>query len=455
MRYVLILLLLLFVSAAPTFAAVDPRSTPNNKVGIGVLSPEADLSDAAAMVNSGGDWGWMLIIIKRSEMNVDRWQNVFNKMNKLRVIPIVRLATDFNTDGSWQKPSDEDAQRWADFLSKLNFPVKNKYVQVYNEVNHAPEWGGKVDPFEYARELDKTITALKAKSDDFYILESPLDLSAPNSGDSMDAGEFFAQMETASPGIFKKLDGWASHSYPNPGFSAEPTQSGRIGIDGYKWELEVISQYTDGRDLPVFITETGWDRKKVNHDKVAQNFEVAFKNVWNDTRIVAVCPFIFDYPDGLFHSFSFKTAAGVLGEKYYLQYNTIKDLPKEKGSPARVDSSLVVSSYIPRFVLTDTRYLGQVVLKNTGNFIWQKENLNVRSADSGIDIESVEWNRDEVYPGDIVTGQLSLKVPGEGEWQFGPAIYNSDNLVVNLDFKVISETVSQRAFRFVKQIFNV
>ena len=63
------LLTLLFFGSiiSDAMATVDPRLTPNNKVGIGILSPEAEIEDASAMVNRNGDWGWVLLVIKKSE----------------------------------------------------------------------------------------------------------------------------------------------------------------------------------------------------------------------------------------------------------------------------------------------------------------------------------------------------------------------------------------------------
>ena len=38
------------------------------------------------------------------------------------------------------------------------------------------------------------------------------------------------QMNDAVPGIFSEIDGLASHSYPNPGFAAAPSDY-QTGID--------------------------------------------------------------------------------------------------------------------------------------------------------------------------------------------------------------------------------
>src|SRR3990167_8798051 len=120
------ILIILISSLSPSisYAASDPRLFPNNKVGIGLLSPDSEADEAKDLVNNNGDWGWVLVIIKKSERNLDRWQNVFNMLNKNHLIPIVRIATDSDSRGFWQRPSDEDANAWADFLSKLHWPIK-------------------------------------------------------------------------------------------------------------------------------------------------------------------------------------------------------------------------------------------------------------------------------------------------------------------------------------------
>lgn len=404
----LFLLLQMFVS--PALAIYDPRSVPNNTVGINSLSPEAEVSDVASLVNKGGDWGYVVIVVKKDERDVERWQSFLDKAREYHLIPIIRLATVFDKDGHWQKPDPDDAKKWADFLSKLHFPTKNRYVQIYNEVNVAGEWGGKVDPADYAHELSKTIDAFKEKNSDFFILNAPLDLSLPTSASSLDAFAFFQAMEAAVPGIFSKLDGLASHSYPNPDFMAPPAKSNRTGIDGFVWELDQIRQYTE-KDLPVFITETGWRRVGENatgltEDQIANYYKEAFESVWNDKRIVIIAPFVLSYPEPLFDQFSFKKAE----DGYYSYFTAVSDLPKVKGEPKRENllSELKISK--PSVVLKGFQNEIRFKFKNVGNYVWDtKKDLAIKVISANINISNTSWSRDKIYPGQEIEAKIKIK----------------------------------------------
>lgn len=421
-------------------------------MGIGVLSPEADIEEAASMVNNNGAWGWVLLVISRSEMNVDRWQTIFHKLSKNKLIPIVRIATD-SSGGVWRRPGENDERVWADFLSSLYWPTKNRYVQVYNEVNRGSEWGGSVDPEGYAREFEKVANALSARSDDFFILNAPLDLALSDSPDSMDAARFWTLMEAAVPGIFAKLDGWASHSYPNPGFSASPFKSGRTGIDGYRWELGQIGPYLAGRDLPVFITETGWDRSVLSEEKIAQNYASAFTKIWADPKVVAVTPFIFDYPDGLYYSFSFKSNGQAPGKKYFAHYEAVKQLPKVAGDPARDNLAFDARLDVADFLLKGQATYGELRFKNSGNFIWQKDKLKAQFDTTQIAISDVRWSRREILPGQEVVLTFALKASGEGNLDFKIIVTDSEQFLLEQNKLIVSETLPKRFLRLLNDLF--
>lgn len=452
MKHFLIALILSLSIESPALAVVDPRSSPNNKVGIGILSPEADIEEARDMVNNNGQWGWVLLVIKRSEMNVERWQSIFHQLSGNKLIPIVRIATDLE-GGVWLRPGENDANLWAEFLSGLYWPTKNRYVQIYNEVNRGSEWGGFVDPEGYARELENVAAKLKSKSDDFFILNAPLDLALADSRDSMDAARFLALMEEAVPGTFTKLDGWASHSYPNPAFSASPFKSGRLGIDGYRWELWQIEPYLEERDLPVFITETGWDRSVLAEEQVAQNYVSAFGEIWTDPKVVAVTPFIFNWPDGLFHSFSFRTNGQTLGKKYYAHYDEIRNLPKVSGEPVREDMAIDAKLKIADFVLTGQTTFGQVSFVNGGNLIWQSNELNIRSNTPEVEITDISWNREEIFPGQEAVVTFGIKAQMEGNLDLKIIVEDGDHFLFEQKKLIVSETFSARILRLVKELF--
>ncbi|HEY5600635.1 MAG TPA: hypothetical protein VIK81_00950, partial [Patescibacteria group bacterium] len=157
---------------SPAFA----QTTINNKHGIHLASAtKEEAVEAAKLVNSsGGDWGFITVVMQSDDRKHDKWQNFFNELRKLHLIPIIRLATK-NENGYWERPYDKESEAWADFLDGLIWPVKTRYVVVYNEPNHGLEWGNSSDPENYAQTLNSTIDALKNKSEDFFVLNAGFD----------------------------------------------------------------------------------------------------------------------------------------------------------------------------------------------------------------------------------------------------------------------------------------
>lgn len=434
-----VFLLLIFVK--PAFAATDPRDTPNNKFGINVLSPEAEIEEAKTLVNTNGDWGYVVVTITRNERDLHRWQNFLNQANKTHLIPIIRIATEFNSkNGYWERPKEEDAKDWAEFLSRLYFPTSNKYIQVYNEVNRSSEWGGEVDAPSYAKELEKTTNELKSKNSNFFVLNAPLDLALVTSENSVDAVSYYAQMEEAVPGIFKKLDGWASHSYPNPGFSSDPNKPGRLGIRGYDWELSQIASYAPDKNFSVFITETGWKREEgvLSEQDISAYYKEAFEKIWNDSRVVAVAPFLLGYPEELFNKFSFKI--GNEKNKYYEYFHTIKDLPKTKGEPYREDGVSALSVFAPNYFIKSFGNYLTVNFKNTGNKIWDRgKGLRIRIQGSEDDYQ-VFWYKSEFYPGEDAQAIIRINSNSTGTRPLTIQVLNDEKVLGQTKIFVKSET---------------
>src|SRR3989344_2545451 len=150
MKKIILLLLLLLFLLSPTvsYAIEDPLAVPNNKFGVHILFPD-ELKDARTLVNSeNGDWGYVTIPIQATDKDIVKWQKFMDDAKELHLIPIVRLSTEgdyFNTN-VWRKPTEADILDFANFLNSLNWPVKNRYITVFNEVNRANEWGGQVNP---------------------------------------------------------------------------------------------------------------------------------------------------------------------------------------------------------------------------------------------------------------------------------------------------------------------
>lgn len=285
-----------------SFATYDPLSVPNNRFGIHILFPE-EINEAARLVNSNsGDWGYVTIPIQSVDRNLEKWQNFFDECRKLHIIPIIRLAT-YPEGPIWPKPTKFDALDWANFLNSLSWPIKNRYVIVYNEPNRSQEWGGEVNPSEYAEVLVDTYDALKRASEDFFILNAGFDTAAPTNHELMDEYQYLWGMYDKNPEVFKKIDGWASHSYPNPGFSSSPYDYSRIGIRGYQYELSFLQNNFGVYGLKVFITETGWQRGNLSEEKISEYYKIAFNEIWSDDYLVTITPFLFS-ASGQFENFS-------------------------------------------------------------------------------------------------------------------------------------------------------
>ncbi|MDP1723022.1 MAG: glycosyl hydrolase [Candidatus Gottesmanbacteria bacterium] len=332
----LFLLLFIFLLARPAIAIYDPLSVPNNKYGIHVADPN-DISKVKDLVNSTqGDWGYVTLVIPDNERRVDVWQPVFERMKRDHLIPIVRLATHVE-GGVWIKPSLTDAHVWVNFLKELPWPTKNRYIILFNEPNHAKEWGGTVSPHEYADVFMAYANALRQASEDFFILPAGLDASAPNGRDTMDEELFLRWMIIQQPDILNVMDGLTSHSYPNPGFSGSPYAQGRGTLRTYEWELKVLADLGSTKRLPIFITETGWahngnagKQTRLSPDDVSQYVEIASKTVWNNPQIAAVTPFLFSYQDGLFAMFSWLR---LTTREPYSFYRSYQHIAKMKGEP--------------------------------------------------------------------------------------------------------------------------
>lgn len=324
--------LLLFYS--PVRASYDPRTMPNNIFGIHILFPQ-EIFQAKDLVNSNsGDWGYVTIPIQSSDKDLDKWQTFMDDARDFHLIPILRLATNgdyFNTK-MWEKPKEEDILDFANFLNSLDWPTKNRYVIIYNEVNRAEEWGGNTSPAQYAHLLDFAVDTFKSKNSDFFIISAGLDNAAPNSPpDFMNEYDFLSQMQDSKPGIFSKLDGIASHSYPNPGFSQPPYVNTPKSIYSFKYERDMVDSFAQ-KTLPVFITETGWSSSAIPQDRIAKYLTQAFGNAWTDKDLVAVTPFLLRADMGPFTQFSFIEN----GEKNE-EYKAIENIQKIKGAPSQTE----------------------------------------------------------------------------------------------------------------------
>jgi hypothetical protein len=315
----------------------------NNKFGLYVYAENKDfIRLAAKLVNSnGGDWGYVLIPFNIEDRDYTKWREVFDLLHDKHLIPIVQLHAS-NLDDI-----EEETLEAAVFLDEFLWPIKTRYISVYNEPNDRNFWFGKLDPAGYAALLDHTIRTFKEISTDYYMMNGAFNVSAISNGTTLDAFDYMYRMNLAVPGIFNKLDGWASHSYPQPNFAGNPHASGRNSIRAYETELAFLKNSLGvTNDYEVFITETGWahaegqkayDASFLPVKSVAQNFKIAYEQYWlKDNRVKAVTPFTIWY-DAPFDHFSWVNSDKVP----YLHYNEVKSLKKVAGEPQMLVSERI------------------------------------------------------------------------------------------------------------------
>lgn len=413
-------------------AVVDPLSVLNNKFGIHLIQATPDESSPAALlVNNNGDWGYVTVLVESKDRNQNKWQEFFNDLRRKHLIPIVRLATQPEGD-FWKRPYEGEEQAWADFLDNLNWPVKNRYIIIYNEPNHAAEWGNSVDARSYAKVLDKTITALKTKNRDFFVLNAGLDASTPSQPPRYeDETKFMQMMNDEVPGIFDKLDGWVSHSYPNPGFVGSPYSRGRGTVGTWVWELQKLEEFGITKNLPVFITETGWkhaeglknDLYLPGADTVGNYYKSAFEGIWNNSQIVAVTPFLLSYQEEPFDHFSFKK---VNSPEFYPQYQILLEMPKTSGKPVQENKAQLIKGEIFSSVVAGEVYDVFLTFKNTGQSIWSDMKLMPILGGAELGIKEIEMSKGRnIEPGKEYTYMLKIKAPLSGVYK------TSLNLFIN------------------------
>lgn len=323
---------------------------PINKFGVYSYADRKSLESAGPLVNSnGGDWGWVLIPFNIKQVSEEYWNSVLEITCDKHLIPILQLFNDS------KPPTTAETKTMAQFLAKLKWPTKLKFISAYNEVNASEYWGGKIDPEGYAQVLNLTIDELKKHDKNFFVMNGAFNSATrSNPGFTTDLGVFTSylnlpdyldRMEKEVPGIFKKLDGWAAHTYPLPAYKGKPTDTtvpgeseeemGRNTIRSYQFDLRILKSKFNVT-LPVFITETGWPHREGTqvHNEwlpaitIAEYYKSAFVDLFlTDPQVVAVTPFIMTMT-GL-DNFAFIDAKG----KPYPQYDAIKSIPKISGRP--------------------------------------------------------------------------------------------------------------------------
>jgi len=378
--YLILSLAIFFSSTKPIAAQIESLDWVENKYGIHILNAKTDIPKAAELLNSnGGDWSWITIVIRQDEMNQTYWQEFFELCREYHLIPIVRIATKIENN-YWLKPTRQDLNDFANFLNKLNWPIRIKFVIVFNEPNRGDEWGGEANPEEYADILYWAGKIFKQVDENFWLISAGLDLAAPNKPPKYYSAEnFYRQMITYNLKVFEDIDSLGSHSYPNHGFVGKPTDVGKTSIRGYNWEINYLKKLGVQKNLTAFITETGWPHqegnekfKKFYHSEILiKFFEQAF-DIWQkDPEIIAFTPFLLNYSNQPFDHFSWQQPDG----NFYSYGLSLQKKAKGQNRPPQINKGQIEKISFPFILLPNHQYKGKIKILNKGQKIWGEDKI--------------------------------------------------------------------------------
>jgi hypothetical protein len=394
---------------------IDPQKI--NKFGIH-LADTNNVKYAADLVNSsGGDWGWVTVVLRSDEYNFQQWQDFFNRLREQHLVPIVRLATRVE-NSVWKRPTKSDIDKSIKFLSQLNWPIRDKFIVIFNEPNQGKEWGGEVDPKSYANIFLYACQNFKKVDDNFFILLAGADQAAPyQPPEFYSARLFYQKIIRSQPKILKCFDGLASHSYPNHGFIGTPADRGWGSIKGYKEEIKLLKSLGIKREIPIFITETGWPHKEGERERskfysatfLNKYFEQAF-SLWNiDKNVYSFTPFLLYFNGGEFSNFSWLNK----NKQPYSFYFSTQKIAKKSWTPPQIDKGRIVKVRLPSIIFPEIEYQGLVEIKNEGQAIWQGRPLCWNTKKEGnIEVSALcSINKQKIHPGEKELFKFVFKIP--------------------------------------------
>src|SRR5258708_7586459 len=315
-----------FFWSAQQVGAID-----GSVLGIHILST-SEIQNAEQLFKADqrtDDFHYVTIPVTLDDLNKQaEWNAFFAYCRQQHLIPIVRLTSRFE-NGAWIVPNKKNIADLITFLSSLNWPTDEKYIIVFNEVNHSKEWGNTINPVEYTDVLKFASNWAKSENKNYKILPAAMDLAAPNGSSTSEAFTYLNKMYQTEPRIFGYVDYWNSHAYPNPAFSGSPTATGQNSIIVFMNELDYLKNKT-GHDYQTFITETGWVENAQTRPWLISYYDYAFQHVWSDPRVKAVTPFVLQGDPGPFSQFTFLNRNGQPTAQYAAYQEALKKFGEKK-----------------------------------------------------------------------------------------------------------------------------
>jgi len=312
---------------------------PANRYGIGLVS-EGNAGDHDLASKLAGPGGWVLVIfadITPNRTSADAgWKQSISDAYARDLIPVIRMAPPWGdrkvrnmgeSPTAYKKLAAAYKAVIQDLPKRADWPL---YVQVHNEPNLCYEWEcdgsagtltDKTIAGEYAHMLSDVADAVHSIGDPrIKVMNGAL---APGGAATCQCGTtnftagslattFLGYMSQAVPGVFNKIDAFASHSYPAKGegwgFFVQYSEA-MTGLKYFEKELAAIGKPS----MKVLITETGWTIQHENlswsRDQVGDFTVDALKNVWlTHANILGITPFILR--DGSWDKFAWTQVNG-------------------------------------------------------------------------------------------------------------------------------------------------
>lgn len=347
------------LDAALDAATVAPDASPDagppplsdNRFGIGLVGP-GDTQQLDLTADLAGPGGWIKPIFDGVVPGMagpkPEWIERVRDLYARELVPVVRFAPDWG-DRRVRNQSDpgSDGLRYTALAASYvaivrGLPIpegRRFYVEVHNEPNLCYEWscdrgrfeGDRIPSeriaLEYASMLRDVADALHALGDPrIQVVNGGLapggvrwcECVGPGEG-GFEAGntsaDFLRQMAAGVPGVFDRIDAFASHAYPAEGEGwgfFVPYERAGPGLRWLERELAAIERPS----LDVLLTETGWPATHGGHtfgsrEDVARWTRAAYEGFWLEhPNVRAVMPFILLDRGGSWDGFAWASPGG-------------------------------------------------------------------------------------------------------------------------------------------------
>jgi len=246
-----------------------------------------------------------------SEEGVFNWSQV-DRIVKHAEQQGVQIIARFGLVPGWARPDDttlnyipDDAfDDFATFAARFaeRYAGRIDHYIIWNEPNLAFEWGFQPpDPARYVKMLETVYAPIHAANPDAVVLAGALapTLEPPGSPHGLDDVIFLSEMYAA--GAADYLDAMAVHTYGFTHTASDPPAEDRLNFRRAELLFDVMAQYGDA-DLPIYITESGWNdsprwtRGVRPSQRVAYTIDAYQWSTTNWPQVEQLCLWLLRYP---------------------------------------------------------------------------------------------------------------------------------------------------------------